>query len=149
MAAEYEPSGRGFLDVFVPIAEPPHADSLVDDPLFLGQCGDYPSCMATSAIAITAIVFTLIVLLIQLNANHRSSSSVGLDRIRYITKRCTLLSTLLMAGWIIPLMGQYHAYQLVQDLLLFNNSAVLIFAFTAVWYEFFVLNWYVNPFFLH
>lgn len=138
MADEYEPSGRGFLDVFVPISEPPHADYLVDDPLFLGRCGDYPSCIATSVFAITTIVLALLLFVIQFHTEQYTKSH-GLYRIRYITRRTSLLSTVLMSGWILPLFGQYHAWQIAQDFLLFNNSVVLIFTFSAIWFEFFAV----------
>lgn len=143
MAAEYEPSARGFLDVFVPIQEPPHADYLVDDPLFLAQCQDYPSCIAASIVALVAIFFALLLMLIQLNHDHRSFS-IGFERIRYILRRTSGLTMILMMGWVTPLVGQYNNWQLLQDFLLFNCSVVLMFAFSACWYEFFVITWEVH-----
>lgn len=82
-------------------------------------------------------------LLVQWNVDQRSTT-VGFGRIRTITRRATLMSTVFMAGWILPLLNQYNGWQFWIDLLLFNNSVVLIFAFTAVWYEFFVLSWEVH-----
>lgn len=144
MAAELEPSGRGFLDSFVPIGEPPHADYLVDDPLFKAHCGDYPSCVTTAAIGITTMFLSLSLLAYQWNSDQVSGAFFGFERIRWLTRKVCLLATFLMAGWFFPLMGQYGSWQFWNDLLLFNCSACLIFCFTAVWYEYFALSWEVH-----